>query len=194
MTTLFQTVQSVVIQLNIALQGIQGRASQNNLPPADPIASCHGNYQNLIRTLRGSVRKAADTADFLINNVFRDLLSNGSAEQKRAAIDRFVQSLGSKATSSRNLKHEIERLRNNLLTGAATLHQLSANPAAISNQFITIIDGIQSIDRFYQKVGDICTQVRGQVDQVATMTATIRVETRWLAAVSQDFKAFNPVF
>ncbi|KAK7683294.1 hypothetical protein QCA50_013556 [Cerrena zonata] len=184
---LFKVTQDVVEQLNEILGSLQARAPSGNL------TSCHTIYLNLIRTLRGSVlRKAADTADYLLNNVYRDLSNNSTAEQKRNIIDRFVQSLGAKVTATRSLKHETERLRDNVVAQAATLSQLNANSTAISNQFTTIINGIQSIDGFYAKVREICARLRGEIEQTANMSIIMQGEARWLTAVSQDYKTFSP--
>lgn len=100
------------------------------------------------------------------------MLNNShSLDHKRNTVNRFVQvshsqegylpafntsgslqSLVGRITAIQTLLQEWERFRNELPAAVAIVHQIPANPTAISNQLETIIGSIRSIEATYRKV------------------------------------------
>ncbi|KAK7683274.1 hypothetical protein QCA50_013536 [Cerrena zonata] len=190
----FQVIQQTAIELNVALLNAQIHVLQH--APGSPFASCHTKYRDLIMELRDKVvRNAAETADFLVNNIFRELLApDVSTARKQTAIDKFrnAQALRDKYTSTQNILHEMEQLNGLLSANMGLLTQGGDNPQAMMNRVSTIMDGVRSIIDFYMKIGTMSTELKNLIGGGNNPLQKIQEETRWLSTVSIDYKAFRP--
>ncbi|KAK7683291.1 hypothetical protein QCA50_013553 [Cerrena zonata] len=200
--TQFQVTRHALMQLTQGLTAIQLYACQpHSTLHYDPaIRVCSDTLRSIITTFRSTVaRHAHETADFLLSNIFSNLLQDTiSNEAKTLIIDRFFYApdsdrpslVGTKMRGVGNLRQRVEQLQATLNGSQVALQGQNIDTAMIHGNFEIVIGGIRTIHGFYEQICQTLETFRGQLDHGYVSIEDIQSEARWLAVISADLKAF----